>query len=453
MSRTVSANVFPPSTMDVLSNEEISRISDASRGLLHALLRRCALAVLATGTVVDDAEDLLARYPDFDIEARPQPRGIELVLTHAPSDAFVDGKLIRGAAELLFSVVRDVLQVDAWRSSDGDPEGGMTQVVFEQLRRAQILKPAVEPNLVVCWGGHSISQTEYLYTKEVGYELGLRGLDICTGCGPGAMKGPMKGATIAHAKQRRSVGRYIGLTEPGIIAAESPNPIVNRLIVLPDIEKRLEAFVRIGHGFIVFPGGVGTAEEILYLLGILLHPDNQELPFPLVFTGPSTSAAYFEQIDAFLRFCLGDAVAQRYRIVIDDPVEVARTLVEGISQVRAHRVAQQDAFCFNWSIRIEPEFQAPFSPSHEAMAALRLHRDQAPHLLAAALRRAFSGIVAGNVKAEGMRAIADLGPFLLDGDPLLMKSLDELLTAFVEQGRMKLPGKAYEPCYRVQVRG
>ena len=31
-----------------------------------------------------------------------------------------------------------------------------------------------------------------------------------------------------------------------------------------------EAFVRVGHGIIVFPGGVGTAEEILYLLGVLV---------------------------------------------------------------------------------------------------------------------------------------------------------------------------------------
>ena len=50
------------------------------------------------------------------------------------------------------------------------------------------------------------------------------------------MKGPMKGATIAHAKQRVN-GRYIGITEPGIIAAESPNPIVNKLIIMPDIEN------------------------------------------------------------------------------------------------------------------------------------------------------------------------------------------------------------------------
>lgn len=131
-----------------------------------------------------------------------------------------------------------------------------------------ILQPVNDTNMVVCWGGHSIARDEYDYTKLVGYQPGLRGLDICTGCGPGAMKGPMKGAAIGHAKQRIG-GRYLGFTEPGIIAAESPNPIVNALVIFPDIEKRLEAFVRVGHGIIVFPGGAGTAEEILYLLGIL----------------------------------------------------------------------------------------------------------------------------------------------------------------------------------------
>ncbi len=60
------------------------------------------------------------------------------------------------------------------------------------------------------------------------------------------MKGPMKGAAIGHAKQQIVRRRYIGITEPGIIAAEAPNPIVNALVILPDIEKRLEAFVRVG---------------------------------------------------------------------------------------------------------------------------------------------------------------------------------------------------------------
>ena len=134
----------------------------------------------------------------------------------------------------------------------------------------------------------------------MGNELGLRELNICTGCGPGAMEGPMKGAAIGHAKQRYTDRRYLGLTEPSIIAAEPPNPIVNELVIMPDIEMRLEAFVRVGHAIVVFPGGAGTAEEILYLVGLLMAPENDGLPFPLIFTGPESARAYFEMIDAFL---------------------------------------------------------------------------------------------------------------------------------------------------------
>lgn len=63
----------------------------------------------------------------------------------------------------------------------------------------------------------------------------------------------MKGAAISHANQRyKENSRLIGITEPSIIASEPPNPIVNELIIMPDIEKRLEAFVRMGHGIIIF---------------------------------------------------------------------------------------------------------------------------------------------------------------------------------------------------------
>jgi hypothetical protein len=58
-------------------------------------------------------------------------------------------------------------------------------------------------------------------------------------------------------------------------------------------------------------------------------------------------------------------------------------------------------------------------------------------------------VVAGNVKDEGIRAIERHGHFELNGDAALMDTMDALLTAFVEQHRMKLPGKAYVPCYRI----
>jgi pyrimidine/purine-5'-nucleotide nucleosidase len=453
-SATVSARISPAGGLDILSRNEVARLRDASSSGLHALLRRCALAVLTSGSLSDDPRGMLEQFPDFDIQVLQQERGIKIELSNAPPQAFVDGEIIRGINELLVAVVRDIVYVAtqiAPREFTEAGSEGLTQIVFEILRNARTLRTHLDPNLVVCWGGHSISRHEYDYTKAVGYQLGLRMLDICTGCGPGAMKGPMKGATIAHAKQRRRRNRYIGVTEPGIIAAESPNPIVNHLVIMPDIEKRLEAFVRMGHGIIVFPGGVGTAEEILYLLGILLHPENRDIPFPLLFSGPASSAAYFEQIDRFLRLALGDEVASRYEIIIDDPPAVARSMMRGLEKVRNYRLDTKDAFFFNWSLDIPYDFQQPFAPNHEAMADLRIHRDRPRHELAADLRRAFSGIVAGNVKEEGMRAIEQHGPFRIDGDPQIMRALDTLLKAFVDQQRMKLPGgSAYEPCYRVE---
>jgi predicted Rossmann-fold nucleotide-binding protein len=439
--------------MDMLSRQEVGRLRDASHGGLHQLMRRCALAVLSSGSTSDDPRALLERYPDFDIQVHQQDRGIKLELINAPGEAFVEGEIIRGISELLFAVVRDIAYVASDIQSGRfnlEESSGITNAVFEILRNARILRPHLDPNLVVCWGGHSIKRDEYEYTKKVGYQLGLRSLDICTGCGPGAMKGPMKGATIGHAKQRRRTNRYIGITEPGIIAAESPNPIVNHLVIMPDIEKRLEAFVRIAHAIVIFPGGVGTAEEILYLLGILTHPDNASIPLPMILTGPRQSAAYFEQIDAFLKLALGPQIADKYRIIIDDPGEVAAVVNAGVEQVRRNRIAEKDAFFFNWSLKIDDALQQPFKPTHAHMAGLKLDRDQETHVLAAELRRAFSGIVAGNVKEEGIQAIEQHGPFEINGEPEIMSALDRLLAAFVAQHRMKLPGGAeYQPCYRV----
>ncbi len=450
---TVDALITPEGSLEVLSKAEVAKLLDTSQGGLYTTLRNCALAVLNVGSELDDGKELLERYQSFDIQVIPEERGIKLNVTGAPASAFVDGVMIKGISEHLLSVLRDVVYVSDKIATnpkfDLVSSEGITNAVFHMLRNANILRPMTNPSLVVCWGGHSISRHEYDYTKEVGYQLGLRGLDNCTGCGPGAMKGPMKGATIGHAKQRIKNGQYLGITEPGIIAAESPNPIVNQLVILPDIEKRLEAFVRTGHGVVVFPGGVGTAEEILYILGILLHPDNADVPFPLIFTGPASAADYFREIDSFLGATLGEAAQQRYSIIIDDPARVAREIKVGIAEVRSFRKQHDDAYYFNWLLRIELEFQQPFAPTHENMRNLELHHDLPPHTLAANLRRAFSGIVAGNVKDEGIRAIERHGHFEIHGDDRIMTPLDSLLKSFVAQRRMKLPGKEYVPCYRI----
>jgi hypothetical protein len=263
----VDARVGPRGSLENLSQDEIGKLLDTGQGGLYPLFRKCALAVLNSGADTDNAKEIFDRYRDFEVEIVRQAWGVKLEMHNAPAAAFVDGQMIHGIKEHLFAVLRDVVfisnEIIASGRFDLSDSASITNAVFHVLRNARVLDHKSRPNLVVCWGGHSIGTDEYKYTKKVGYEMGLRGLDVCTGCGPGAMKGPMKGATIGHAKQRIEHGRYIGVTEPGIIAAEPPNPIVNQLVILPDIEKRLEAFVRLAHGIVVLPGGAGTAEEIL----------------------------------------------------------------------------------------------------------------------------------------------------------------------------------------------
>jgi predicted Rossmann-fold nucleotide-binding protein len=400
----IDAEVWPEGSLEILSQFEVDQLQSSGTGGLYPLLRRCMLAVLNSDSKTDDARALLETFSEFEVGFIRQDRGLKVTLKNAPADAFVDGNMIRGTRELLSAVLRDIVftRNDIFDSGrfDLDTSDGITNAIFHIVRNARLLSVPAKVDLVVCWGGHAISREEYDYSKQVGYELGLRGLNVCTGCGPGAMKGPMKGATIGHAKQRIRDGRYVGITEPGIIAAESPNPIVNSLVIMPDMEKRLEAFVRVGHGIIVFPGGVGTAEEILYLLGVLLHPDNVQQPFPMIMTGPASAQPYFRKIDEFVGATLGSEAQKRYSIIIDDPKQVAGEVKEGLSQVLDFRRQHGDAFFFNWRLNIGKAFQQPFVATHEAMRNLVIDEQLPRHELAAHLRRAFSGIVSGNVRED-----------------------------------------------------
>lgn len=439
----------PVGNMNILSQAEVDQLQQSSTSELYNLYRNCSLAVLNAGSHTDDAEVIYQQHKEFSIEVLRRERGVKIDLKNAPKHAFVDGKIIRGIREHLSAVLRDILFINNNDQKRLCVPGSLTDATFGILRNANAILPETKPRLITCWGGHSIKENEYKYTKAVGYQLGLRDFNICTGCGPGAMKGPMKGATIGHAKQRNKEGRYLGLTEPSIIAAEPPNAIVNELIIMPDIEKRLEAFVRMSHGIIIFPGGAGTAEELLYILGILLNTENQSQVFPIILTGPQSASAYFTEIDAFIGATLGSKAQSLYKIIIDDAEQVAQVMSHTLEDVLAYRKETGDAFHFNWSLAIEHDFQHPFEPSHKNMSELDISHNVSTAELAANLRRVFSGIVAGNVKSSGIKAIREHGPFQISGDKEIMVLMDKLLASFVSQQRMKLPGSKYIPCYQV----
>lgn len=444
--------INPKGSMDQLSHLEVEQLKKTAQSELYQLYRKCSLAVLNSGAVTDDSRALLQQYADFDIHLVARERGVSLELHNPPESAFVDDKMMLNIQYHLFAVLRDILFVNVLHptlSSQNSKQ--ITNQVFSILRNAKALIVGEHPNLVVCWGGHSINEVEYQYCRQVGLELGLREMNIITGCGTGVMEAPMKGAAIGHANQRYKNSRFVGITEPSIIASEPPNPIVNELIIMPDIEKRLEAFVRMGHGILIFPGGPGTLEELLYVLGVKLNPENHAQHLPVILTGPKESAAYFDTIDRFIGEVLGEEVQKLYSIVIDDPVTVARHMKKAMSDVKTQRQQMSDSYGFNWSLKIDPRFQQPFEPTHANMANLALHFEQSKMDLVANLRQVFSGIVAGNIKPKAQDDITRLGKFKLKGDSALMEKVDRVLQDFIHQHRMKLPtGKAYEPCYEIE---
>ena len=146
--------VSPEGRLDVLSKAEVNKLLDTSQGGLYKTFRKCALAVLNCGSIVDDGKELLERYASFEISIIQRERGIKLDIKGAPAIAFVDGKMIKGIHEHLFAVLRDIIfvsdEVTGNPKFDLNSTEGVTDAVFHILRNANLLQTQISPNLVVC---------------------------------------------------------------------------------------------------------------------------------------------------------------------------------------------------------------------------------------------------------------------------------------------------------------
>ena len=149
----VDARVGPKGSLEHLSQQEIAKLLDSGQGGLYPLFRKCALAVLNSGSELDDTRRIFEKYKDFDLRIVRQAWGIKLEIKNAPAAAFVDGEMIRGLKEHLFAVLRDVVFIsneimDSGRFDPGS-SSSITNAVFHILRNARVLELQVRPNLEI----------------------------------------------------------------------------------------------------------------------------------------------------------------------------------------------------------------------------------------------------------------------------------------------------------------
>ncbi|SPW19638.1 LOG family protein ygdH [Cronobacter sakazakii] len=172
-------HISPLGSMDLLSQLEVDMLKRTASSDLYQLFRNCSLAVLNSGSQTDNSKALLSRFENFDINVLRRERGVKLELINPPEEAFVDGQIIRSLQANLFAVLRDILFVNGQIHNAGRFQHlnltdsiHITNLVFSILRNAKALHVGEAPNMVVCWGGHSINETEYLYARRVGNQLG-----------------------------------------------------------------------------------------------------------------------------------------------------------------------------------------------------------------------------------------------------------------------------------------
>jgi uncharacterized protein (TIGR00730 family) len=117
----------------------------------------------------------------------------------------------------------------------------------------------------------------YKLAEEVAKKLSMAGLGIITGGGPGIMEAANKGAQ--EGKNGASVGLNINLP-----FEQDPNKYQDRdaTLTFDYFFVRKVMFMKYAQGFVVFPGGFGTMDELFEALTLVQTDKRAKFPIVLV---------------------------------------------------------------------------------------------------------------------------------------------------------------------------
>jgi uncharacterized protein (TIGR00730 family) len=160
----------------------------------------------------------------------------------------------------------------------------------------------------------------YAAARETARLLGEAGFSIITGGGPGVMEAGNRGARDAGAL---SVGLNIELPHE-----QAPNPYQDISLNFEHFFARKVMFVRYATGFVVFPGGYGTLDELFEALNLIITSKISH--FPVVLAGSGHWAGLVDWMHAEIAgsgMLSADELALMH--LIDDPHEIVALMRRG----------------------------------------------------------------------------------------------------------------------------
>jgi uncharacterized protein (TIGR00730 family) len=160
--------------------------------------------------------------------------------------------------------------------------------------------------------------TQYRAAEETGRLLVRAGFGVITGGGPGIMEAANKGAAEAGGT---SIGCNIELPfEQGM------NAYVRTAVNFRYFFVRKTMFVKYAEGFIIFPGGFGTMDELFEALTLIQTGKVRD--FPVVLFGTEYWSGLIEWIRAtMLREGKVHEADLDLLVLTDEPEEAVRTIV------------------------------------------------------------------------------------------------------------------------------
>jgi uncharacterized protein (TIGR00730 family) len=167
---------------------------------------------------------------------------------------------------------------------------------------------------------------EYALARETARMIGDEGMAVITGGGPGVMEAANRGARDAGAL---SIG--LGIELP---FEQALNGHLDIALEFHYFFARKIMFVRYASGFVVFPGGFGTLDELFESLTLI--QTGKVTNFPVVLVGTDYWCELFEWLRNRV---LGEGKISPHDMdlvtVTDDPAEVRERLMSA-----AHRQAR-----------------------------------------------------------------------------------------------------------------
>ncbi len=155
----------------------------------------------------------------------------------------------------------------------------------------------------------------YLAAEQVGGLFAKSGVPVITGGGPGIMEAANKGAFEAGGV---SIGCNIELPHE-----QHSNPYLTRSLDFKFFFVRKTMFVKYAVGFVVFPGGYGTLDELFEALTLI--QTDKVTDFPVVLFGTEYWGGMLQWIrDRLLAAGTISPGDEHLMTVTDDPYDVVR---------------------------------------------------------------------------------------------------------------------------------